>query len=59
MPFELRRGEDVVASFDGITYDEMLPDELGWMIDFPEMLAKTEASNVLAREPQIALPKHW
>lgn len=47
MPFELRRGEEVVYSFDGITAQGDPPKEVAWVSDLPAQLGMVEVANIL------------
>ena len=47
MPFEIRRGEDVVYQFNGSTAEDAPPKDLPWIDDLPYLLGRVEVSSVL------------
>lgn len=47
MPFDVKRGDEVIYQYDGAAGEEPPPDDLAWLADLPALLQRTEAATVL------------
>lgn len=58
MPFEVRKGEQVVYEYDGITPQTSIPTEIEWIRQLPQLLGLVEVANCLGGRAYIERQKN-